>query len=230
VRREKALSTASGKTRPGWEIVGVARSAKYNSLREAPRRMIYLPAMQLTGNDAYASWLQLQTEGDPEKLAGEVRRALVEIDPNLPVVKVETISQQLDRFTDKETLISQLSIFFSLLALLLACIGLYGVMTYTVLRLTNEIGVRMALGVQPNGVLWLVLRESLSLLGIGIVLGSLWHSPQLDCFKRSCSESSRQIRSLFSPLFLSWRQRPCWPDTSQLDLHRIDPMTALRYE
>jgi ABC-type antimicrobial peptide transport system permease subunit len=68
-------------------------------------------------------------------------------------------------------LISQLSIFFSLLALLLACIGLYGVMTYNVVRRTNEIGVRMALGAQSSGVLWLVLKESLTLLGAGIVLG-----------------------------------------------------------
>jgi predicted permease len=154
-----------------WEIVGIVKDAKYGDPRETPQRMAYLSTLQMTGDNAYAYWLQLQTEGDPENLAAEVRRALIEIAPNLPIVRVETIRQRLDLFTGKETLISQLSIFFSLLALLLACIGLYGVMTYNVMRRTNEIGVRMALGAQSNGVLWLVLKESLTLLGIGIVLG-----------------------------------------------------------
>jgi ABC-type antimicrobial peptide transport system permease subunit len=154
-----------------WEIVGIVKDAKYLSPRETPQRMAYLATLQMTGDNAYAYWLQLKTEGDPQNLAAEVRRALVEIAPNLPIIRIETIGQRLDLFTGKETLISQLSIFFSLLALLLACIGLYGVMTYNVIRRTNEIGVRMALGAQSNGVLWLVLKESFALLGIGIVIG-----------------------------------------------------------
>jgi predicted permease len=154
-----------------WEIVGIVKDSKYNSPKETPQRMVYLSTPQMIGNNSYANWLQLQTAGDPEQIKQEVRRALAEIDPNLPIVKVETIHERLDIFTGKETLISQLSIFFSLLALLMACIGLYGVMTNNVLRRTNEIGVRMALGAQSGGVLWLVLKESIVLLGIGLALG-----------------------------------------------------------
>jgi predicted permease len=154
-----------------WEIVGVVRDTKYNSPREEQQRMAYLPVMQLTGDDNYAYWLQVQTARDPAQVAGSVRGVLAEIDPNLPILNVKTISEQMDNSMDNERFISQLSGSFSLLALLLACIGLYGVMNYDVARRTNEIGVRMALGAQTGGVLWLVLKESLLLLGIGIVIG-----------------------------------------------------------
>ena len=127
--------------------------------------------MQLTEDDNYAYWLQVQTAQDPALVAGAVRGALAGIDPNLPVLEVKTIGEQVDERMDNERFISQLSSFFSLLALLLACIGLYGVMNYDVARRTNEIGVRMALGAQTNGVLWLVLKESMVLLAIGIAVG-----------------------------------------------------------
>ena len=129
-----------------WQIVGVVRDAKYHGPREKPERMAYLAVTQLTGDDAYAYWLQLATVGDPAKVAGEVRAVMAEIDPNLPILEVRTIAEQLNQSMGQETLISELSTFFSLLALSLACIGLYGVMTYTVMRRTNEIGIRLALG------------------------------------------------------------------------------------
>jgi ABC-type antimicrobial peptide transport system permease subunit len=81
------------------------------------------------------------------------------------------MSEHVDRFLVLPNLMSRISGFFSLLALLLACIGVYGVMTYTVIRRTNEIGIRMALGAKAGGVLWMVLKESLLLLSIGVAIG-----------------------------------------------------------
>jgi predicted permease len=157
---------------PGmWEIVGVVRDAKYSSPREAPQRMIYLPLVQVTGLHMYAHSLQLQTVGDPAHVSEEVRRALAQVDPNLAILKMETISQHTNRLMDQEQLISQLCTWFALLALILTSVGLYGVMTYNVARRTNEIGIRMALGAQNRQVLWMVLKESLFLLGVGIILG-----------------------------------------------------------
>ncbi len=157
---------------PGtWQIVGVVRDAKYSSPREAPQRMIYLPLVQIAGPHAYAHSLELQTVGDPAFVAGEVRRALAQIDPNLAVLKMETISQQVNHLMDQEQLISQLCSWFAVLALLLTSVGLYGVMTYNVARRTHEIGVRMALGAQNREVQWMILRESLFLLGIGVIIG-----------------------------------------------------------
>ena len=154
-----------------WEIAGVVRDAKYHSPREKPVRMVYLAVKQITGDDGYAYWLQLATAGDPAAVTGEVRAAMAEIDPNLPILQVRTIAEQLDGSMGQERLVSQLLSFFSLLALSLACIGLYGVMTYNVVRRTNEIGIRLALGAQTGRVLWMVLRESLLLLAIGVALG-----------------------------------------------------------
>ena len=154
-----------------WEIVGVVADAKYNSPRETPQRMIYLPVLQLTGDNAYARWLQIKTTGDPARAAGAVRAAIAQVDPNLPILNIRTIGEQVDMFTVNEQLISELSIIFSALTVLLAAIGLYGVMSYSVLRRTHEIGIRIALGAPNATVLWMVLRESLALLMIGLVVG-----------------------------------------------------------
>jgi predicted permease len=157
---------------PGtWEIVGVVRDAKYSSPRETPQRMIYLPLVQIAGRHIYAHSLQLQTAGDPGHVADEVRRALAQVDPNLAILKTETISQQINHLMDQEQLISRLCTWFALLALLLTSIGLYGVMSYNVARRNHEIGIRMALGAQNREVLWMVLRESLLLLAVGIIIG-----------------------------------------------------------
>jgi predicted permease len=154
-----------------WAIAGVVKDVLYTGPRDEGRRLVYVPLAQMTGEDSYVSWLQIRTAGNPESTAASVRAALTQLDPNMPVPSIRTIQEHVDQFTNRETLISQLSIFFALLALLLVCIGLYGVMTYSVVRRTNEIGVRMALGAQQGGVLWLILRESVVVLAIGIAVG-----------------------------------------------------------
>jgi predicted permease len=157
---------------PGvWHIVGIVRDSKHRSPAEKPEPFTFLAVTQLTGDDQYAYWLQVSSVGDPEKITGEVRSAFAQIDPNLPILVTQTIDEQLDHLIDEQRFISRLAVFFALLALALACIGLYGVMTYNVVRRTSEFGVRMALGAPRAGLLWMVLRESLLLLAIGVSLG-----------------------------------------------------------
>jgi predicted permease len=166
-----SFTVADPSVKGTWQIVGIVRDAQFQASRKGPEPMAYLAVTQLTEDDQYAYWLQVQSAGDPAMLIGEVRAAFAEIDPNLPILKMQTIEQQTEGLIDTQKLVSQLSSFFSLLALALSCIGLYGVMMYSVVRRTNEIGVRIALGAPRSGVLWMVLRESLVLLGIGIALG-----------------------------------------------------------
>jgi predicted permease len=213
------------------EIVGVVRDSKYHDPREAPGRMIYLPVSQLSGENLYAAFLQLRTAGDPAQVTEALRRALAGIDSNLPILKVITLSRQVDNYLDHEELISQLSSFFALLALLLACIGLYGVMNYNVLRRTNEIGIRMALGAGRGGVLWLVLKESLLLLSIGVALGV-----------PIVLAATRLVRTelfglgVFDPLSLAAAVLFLSLATTLAGYlparraTRVDPMVALRYE
>ncbi len=157
---------------PGeWEIVGVAADAKYNDQRETAQWMIYLPVLQLSGGNAYARWLQVRTAGDPAQSVQAVRAALAETAPNLPILNLLTVRQQLGTFTANETIISELSSLFSTLTVVLAGIGLYGVMGFSVHRRTGEIGIRMALGAQRSQVRWMILRESLALVAIGLAFG-----------------------------------------------------------
>jgi predicted permease len=217
---------------PGtWQIVGVARDAKYSSAREPEQRMIYLPLVQIAGPHIYAHSLQVLTAGDPARVGDEVRRALAQIDPNLAVLKMETIRQQVDHLMDQEQLISQLCAWFAVLALLLTSIGLYGVMTYNVARRTHEIGVRMALGAQNREVQWMILRESLLLLGIGVVLGvpATMAATRLvgaQLFGLSPSDPATFITAIvaISSVALMAAYFPARRAT------RVDPMVALRDE
>jgi len=214
-----------------WQIVGVVRDAKYHNPREKPERMTYLNVMQLSGDDAYAYWVQLATAGDPAQIAGEVRQAMAEIDPKLPILDVNTISEQVDRSMGQEELISQLSSFFSLLALSLACIGLYGVMTYSVLRRTNEIGIRLALGAPTGRVLWMVLGESLVLLAIGVGLGipltlAATRLVQAQLFGLQASDPATLMgaAAVIAAVTMLAAYLPARRAA------KVDPMVALRYE
>jgi ABC-type antimicrobial peptide transport system permease subunit len=194
--------------------------------------MIYLPVMQQSGEDAFVGSLEVRTKGDPAAVAGEVRGALGEIDPNLPLRSVITMNELVEtRFLNKEKLISQLSGFFALLALSLACIGLYGVMSYNVVRRTNEIGIRMALGAQPGSVLWMVLRESVILLGAGVIIGvpltlAAMRLIQSQLFGLSSSDPVTIGAAIFAIGLVSAL-------AGYLPARRatkVDPMVALRYE
>jgi predicted permease len=150
------------------EIVGVARDAKYTSLREAEPITIYLPATQML--DGVANYY-VRTAADPAALATAIRAAVREIDPSLPVIDFRTQQEQIDRRNSQERLFAQLSAFFGGCALLLACVGLYGLMSYLVLQRTGEMGLRVALGARPAQVLRMVLRDSLVMVTAGLALG-----------------------------------------------------------
>ena len=153
-----------------WEIVGVVKDVKRNSLRDQDVKMIYLPYRQ----DVTHLWrmcVVARTAENSPDLVTQIRQELRNIGPNLPVTSVQTMETQLDDSLAQERLIAGLSGFFGALAVGLACIGLYGVMSYTTARRTNEIGIRLALGAARSEVLGMVLRECLWLVIAGVALG-----------------------------------------------------------
>jgi predicted permease len=154
---------------PGFEIVGVVGDARVNGLRESPPRLVFRPLAQ--GPQEYMTSLEVRVAGAREPVTAALRNAIRQVDPMLPVRDITPLSDLLERGLTSERLVARLAGSFSVLALLLAGVGLYGVMGYSVSRRTNEMGVRLALGASPGGVRMLVLRESLFTSIAGVVLG-----------------------------------------------------------
>ena len=153
------------------EIVGVVGDIKTEDAREQIEPTVYRPILQLPDESAYAATIHIRTLSDPTPLGAQVRQTLNQIDDKLPVFGITTLEEQLYGSLQTDRLIAQLVSFFGALALILACIGLYGVMAHGVSRRTNEIGIRMALGARGGNIAWMILRETLYLVLAGLVIG-----------------------------------------------------------
>lgn len=152
----------------GIEIVGLARDAKYSEVREPAPPTMYVSYLQAP---RAAAVFVLRTHGMAEAVAGSVRDVVRRVDPNLPLVSVMTQHQAIERHLAQERLFAQACSLFGGIALLLASVGLFGLMSYSVARRTGEMGVRMALGAQRRSVVQMIMVESMGLVGIGLVAG-----------------------------------------------------------
>jgi predicted permease len=150
------------------EVVGIVRDAKYNSVRDAAPATMYVPYLQTGVRDMS---FEVRTAVDPGTTIASIRDAVRQVDPNVPLMNVSTQMEQIDVRMAQERLFAQAYALFGGLALLVASIGLFGLMSYNVTRRTNEIGIRMALGAQRRDVLGMVMRESLLLVAVGLAVG-----------------------------------------------------------
>jgi len=212
------------------EIIGVAKDAKYRSLREQGRPMFYLPFAQ-PGSDRAQMTLVARATGDPVSLAAALQREARALDPAMPMFQAETLAEQLDASLAQERLVATLSSGFGLLALLLACIGLYGVMAYDVARRTREIGIRMALGAQTGAALRLALKQGMRLALLGVALGlaaaaalTRWVASLL--FGVSATDPLTFGGSAVVLLFVALLA--CWIPARRAA--KVDPLVALRAE
>lgn len=154
------------------EIVGVVRDFKFNNPRQDIWPVVFLPLVQASMTPArYARFLEIRTAGDPAGVGAAVREAVRQVDRNLPVAGIRTLTRQVDEMLSRERLVAGLSGFFAMLALLLACIGLGGVLAYAVTRRAREIGIRLAVGARRADILSMILREALLLAAIGVAIG-----------------------------------------------------------
>jgi predicted permease len=151
-----------------YEIVGIVRDARYNSLKGDTPAMCYRPVAQ---NVEHLRTLYVRTARPAAGLAADVRGAIAAMDPKIGILRVLTMREQIDRTLTQERLVAQLTSSFGISALLLAAVGLYGTMAYGVARRRPELGLRMALGATPAGLLRLVLRESMILVALGLGIG-----------------------------------------------------------
>ena len=207
------------------EIVGVVADAKYDDLRKPLEPTAYIPLQE---GEAYFA---LRTSTKPEALIPEVRRIVGALDDNLPLFDMRTQTQTIDRLLFNERLVAKLSSLFGALALILACVGLYGLLSYEVARRTREIGIRTALGAQRREIFRLVLFQGLTLamvgalVGIGAAIGVTRYLGSLLYGIRATDPATFVIIAF---LLIAVALLACYIPSRRAT--RVDPLVALRYE
>jgi predicted permease len=216
----------------GIEIIGIVGNAKYTSLRESvpPTAYLYIPQLPQPMSPGGVTF-EVSSAVAPMSLVPEVRALLQSLDSRLTATDVKTLAEQVDQSLYQERLVSTLSSFFGALALMLACMGLYGVMAYGVARRTNEIGVRMALGAERSRILRMVIREALLLAMIGVAIGL----PAARAATRSISSMLYGLKPTDPATILAATllMAAVGALAGYLPARRaslVDPMVALRYE
>ena len=152
------------------EVIGVVKDAKYTELDEGSLMAAYFPCTQSPG--FYGNFLVRYARGaNRQEIISRTRASIAQINPTILVDSVSSLEEQVDRSIATQSLIARLSSFFGILAVFLACIGIYGLLSYSVARRTSELGIRLALGARSHMLLWMILRECIVLLVLGLALG-----------------------------------------------------------
>lgn len=220
-----------GSASANTEIIGVVRDTKYSEVKQAPGPVVIFPFSQQNAETVHEANFVVRFTGDDTAITAAIRQIVHEINSGLPVTDVRTQQEQIDRLFTAERLLANLCSFLGGLALVLAAVGLHGLMSYAVLRRRNEIGVRMALGARPADVLRMILRESLVLVmlgllvGVGSALGTMRAVASL-LFGLSAGDPitfvSASMLLLTVAIFASW--------LPARRAAKVDPMVALRCE
>jgi macrolide transport system ATP-binding/permease protein len=217
-----------------YEIVCIVEDAKYQDARGPAYATFFLPLLQTPSGDQLRGWvgaIEQHVAGTPENLEPSVRKILAGIDPNLTVLSMMRFSDQVSLNFNQDRLIARLTELFGLLALVLACVGLYGVTAFAVARQTNEIGVRMALGADRRNVLGLVLRAAFAQLGLGLAIGipaALAGGRMLERQLYGVKSHDPMILGLATVILTACAVLAALVPARRAT--RVDPIVALRYE
>jgi predicted permease len=211
-------------------IIGISSDAKYSDLREETPPMAYFSYRQQSDASDGVTF-EVRLKSDPQAVLPAIRDAVASVDKDLPLIDVRTQTEQIDEILSNERLFAALTGAFGVLALVLACIGIYGIMAYTVARRTNEIGIRIALGAQTGQVLRMVLGDAswLAVFGIAIGLGcALWVTRFLSSLLYGLRPSDPGTLIVAALLLLAAALAAGW--TPAWRASRVQPMEALRHD
>jgi predicted permease len=217
---------------PYWnnaEIIGVVKSTKHESLKEPPQPAVYFSILQI--DKPWMPTLFVRASGNPTPLIAAVRRQFQALDKDLPVFNIKRFRRQVSESMAGERLIATLSGFFGLVAALLVAIGVYGIIAYSVTRRTREIGIRMAVGADRDSVRWMVMKETLVLVALGLLpglLASLVATRLIASQLFGVSPSDWLTLSAATVFLVAVAALAGYLPARRAS--RIDPMTALHYE
>ena len=211
-------------------IIGVAKNARYNSLKQAIPPVTYIAYLQNL-RPPEAMFFELRTAGDPRSMSATVRKTVHDAAPNIPITAMMTQSERIDSTISQERTFADLCTAFAVLALLIACVGLYGTMAYVVARRTNEIGIRIALGAERRRIIWMVLREVLALAAAGLAIGLIcaWAAmSSINSFVFGVKPGDPLTMLLAAGILVSALVLAGLAPATRAS--RIDPIAALRHE
>ncbi|WP_348263977.1 ABC transporter permease [Telmatobacter sp. DSM 110680] len=212
------------------EVIGVVKDAKYFALSEGSRMAAYFPCSQSLG--FFGNFIVRYAPGaNRQEIVSRTRAAIAEINSNILVNTVTSLQEQVDRSIATQSLIARLSGFFGILAVLLACIGIYGLLSYSVARRTSELGIRVALGARSLNLLWMVMRECVLLLLVGLAIGvplALSSTRVLKSLLYDLSPLDPVSISIAIAAVVCMTIAAAWLPARRAS--RIDPMQALRTE
>ncbi len=227
----KHITDQYGDNHVVFEVVGVAKDSRDHALRgEIPPRFFVAAAQAFDGAPPAVNF-EIRTAANPNSMLGTLRRAVQQMDPNLSILSARSLGELVDNRLGQDRLIANLTAIFGGLALVLAAIGIYGILAYGVSQRTNEMGIRMAVGAQSRNVIAMILRETLVILSIGLIAGlavsigvtrliasRLFGIHAMDPLVLGSAVVVMSAIGLLAAYGPAWRAS------------RIDPITALRYE
>ena len=217
-------TTPSGK-KAEREIVGIVGDAKYENLRKSVEPTAYVPLQE------GAAYFAIRASTHAESLIPTVRQVVASVDDNLPLFDIRTQTATIDRSLFNERFVAQLSCVFGALALILACVGLYGLLSYEVARRTREIGIRTALGAQRHEIFRLVLRQGLTLTLFGAIAGiaaAIGVTRYLGSLLYGVASTDPMTFVTIAFTLAAVALLACYIPSRRA--MRVDPMVALRYE
>ena len=214
-----------------FEIVGVAAGARYGGLKGNTPPVVYLPYAQVPASRLGQMTYAMRTDSNPLRYAATVRQMVHEADARVPVTNLKTLGTDIDQTINQEIVFARLCSAFAILALTIACVGLYATMAYAVARRTSEIGLRLALGAGRGAVIWMMLRDVCVLAGAGLAIGAsaaFASSRVIESFLFETKPNDPRAVAVAAAILLTSAVVAGYGPARRAS--RVDPLTALRHE